>query len=216
MFSVAYGEPTGPLTAPVDVGLLDPVEQITIGRAGLDGVVDGTDEMVVMVKQPDGLRSATLIAGTSSRRVRSPFAITKISSTGVTVAYAPTRAAIGRGIELGAGAIVLAGVAITAAAEIGCHVVAMPNAVVTHDDVLEDYVTLTAGVALGGGVRLGEASTVGMNASVRPGVRIGRGATVGMGAAVLADVPDGETWAGVPAKPLRHHHPEKRIALQGE
>ena len=67
-------------------------------------------------------------------------------------------------------------------------------------------------MALGGGVRLGEASTVGMNASVRPGVRIGRGATVGMGAAVLADVPDGETWAGVPAKPLRHHHPEKRIA----
>jgi acetyltransferase-like isoleucine patch superfamily enzyme len=42
-----------------------------------------------------------------------------------------------------------------------------------------------------------------MNAAVLPGVRVGKRAVVGMCAAVLADVPDNETWAGVPARPLR-------------
>jgi sugar O-acyltransferase (sialic acid O-acetyltransferase NeuD family) len=103
---------------------------------------------------------------------------------------------------VGVGSILLAGVTITADAELGAHVVAMPSVTVTHDCHVEDLATLAAGVRLGGGVRVGRAAYLGMNASVRPGVRIGVGATVGMGAVVLTDVPDGETWAGVPARPL--------------
>mgnify|MGYP000004542709 CR=1 FL=1 len=48
-----------------------------------------------------------------------------------------------------------------------------------------------------------EAAYLGMNASVREGVRIGADATVGMGSVVLDDVPAGETWVGVPARPIR-------------
>lgn len=103
---------------------------------------------------------------------------------------------------VGEGAVLLAGVTITADARLGAHVVAMPGVTVTHDCVVEDFATFAAGVSLGGGVRVGRAAYLGMNASVRPGVRIGAGAVVGMGAVVLADVPDGETWAGVPARAL--------------
>ena len=67
----------------------------------------------------------------------------------------------------------------------------------------EDYATLAAGVSLGGGVRIGEAAYLGMNASVRQQQTVGREAVVGMGSVVVADVPDGEVWAGVPARPLR-------------
>ncbi len=103
---------------------------------------------------------------------------------------------------VGVGAILLDGVVVTADATVGRHVVVMPNCTITHDDIVEDTATLAAGVSLGGGVRIGAAAYIGMNAAVRQGVTIGAGATIGMSAAVLVDVPQGETWAGVPARRL--------------
>jgi sugar O-acyltransferase (sialic acid O-acetyltransferase NeuD family) len=107
---------------------------------------------------------------------------------------------------IGVGSIVLANVTITADARIGAHVVVMPGVTITHDDIVDDYVTLAAGVTLGGGVHVGRAAYLGMNASVLPSVRIGERAVVGMAAAVLGDVPDDQTWAGVPARELSPRH----------
>ena len=106
------------------------------------------------------------------------------------------------GCPIGVGSILLANVSITADVTIGEHVVVMPGATVTHDNVIEDYVTLAAGVTLGGGVHVGRGAYIGMNACVLPGRRIGARALVGMASAVLHDVPDNETWAGVPARPV--------------
>jgi sugar O-acyltransferase (sialic acid O-acetyltransferase NeuD family) len=116
--------------------------------------------------------------------------------------YVARSARIGRTSEIGAGSILLDGVVVTADATVGGHVVLMPNCTITHDDVLDDFSTLAAGVALGGSVRIRKAAYIGMNASVRQGLTVGKGSTVGMGAVVLADVPDGQTWAGVPARQL--------------
>lgn len=107
------------------------------------------------------------------------------------------------GCSVGRGTVMLAGTVVTANADIGDHVVAMPNAVITHDDVVEDYVTLCAGVVLGGNVTVGRGAYLGMNAAVREGCRVGREATLGMGAVLLTDLPDGAVWAGVPARALR-------------
>jgi sugar O-acyltransferase (sialic acid O-acetyltransferase NeuD family) len=106
------------------------------------------------------------------------------------------------GCRIGLGSIVLAGVSITADVRIGDHVVVMPGVTLTHDDSLEDYSTLAAGVVLGGGVTIGRGAYLGMNCSVMPETRIGVRAVVGMGAVVLDDVPDNETWAGVPARAI--------------
>lgn len=106
------------------------------------------------------------------------------------------------GGAVGNGSILLANVAMTASVCVGNHVVIMPNAVLTHDDVIGDFVTIAAGTALGGGVELGRGAYIGMNASVRPRVRVGADAVLGMGAVLLEAIPDGETWAGVPARRL--------------
>ena len=103
---------------------------------------------------------------------------------------------------IGRGSILLANVSITADVTVGDHVVVMPNSTLTHDDVLESYATLASGVSLGGGVTVARGAYVGMNSAIMPGTRVGERSVVGMGAAVLDDVPDNETWAGVPARPL--------------
>jgi sugar O-acyltransferase (sialic acid O-acetyltransferase NeuD family) len=103
------------------------------------------------------------------------------------------------GCRVGRGSILLRNVTMTAAVTLGSHVVAMPSVTFTHDDDVADFATFAAGVSLGGGVRIGRAAYLGMNCSVRERTSVGAYATVGMGAAVLSNVPDGETWVGVPA-----------------
>ena len=103
---------------------------------------------------------------------------------------------------VGHGSIVLAGVVLTADVQVQRHVVVMPHVTLTHDDVLRDYATVCAGVALGGRVTVGEAAYLGMSASVRQDVHVGPGATLGMGAVLLEDLPAGRTWVGVPARSI--------------
>lgn len=107
---------------------------------------------------------------------------------------------VGAGSHLGPGCILLAGCVLTVDVRLGAHVVAMPNVVFTHDDVVADCATLTAGVALAGGVRIGERAYLGTNSAVRENCTVGADAVIGMSAAVVCDVPAGETWVGVPAR----------------
>lgn len=103
---------------------------------------------------------------------------------------------------IGVGCVLLSGVVLTASVTVGMHVVCMPAVILTHDNVIEDYVTLSAGATLGGSVHVRRTAYLGQNCSVRPGVVIGRGAMVGMGAVVTRSVPDGITVTGVPARPF--------------
>lgn len=110
------------------------------------------------------------------------------------------------GCRVGRGTILLANVVLTTSVTIGSHVVIMPNVTLTHDDVVDDFATIAAGAAFGGGVRVGHGAYVGMNASVRQRVTVGARTVLGMGAVLLESLPDGEVWAGVPARPLPVPH----------
>lgn len=189
-------------------------EVIAAGMAGVVGILDdysalhGTELSGVPVigsleLAAERTEQLLVCVGPSAARKK---IVTRFAAAGIDddryAIFAARSARIGRSSELGAGSILLDSVVVTADASVGCHVVVMPNCTITHDDIIEDFGTLAAGVALGGSVHIQEAAYIGMNASVRQGVTIGTHAVIGMGAAVIADVPDHQTWAGVPARPL--------------
>jgi len=112
-------------------------------------------------------------------------------------------AQVGAGCLIGPGSVLLAGVVLTADVTVGRHVAVMPHAVLTHDDVVEDFVTIASGARLGGGVRVRRGAYVGAGALVREAVTVGEFALLGMGAVALRDIPPDEVWAGNPARRLR-------------
>jgi sugar O-acyltransferase (sialic acid O-acetyltransferase NeuD family) len=102
--------------------------------------------------------------------------------------------------ELGCGSVVLAGVVATAGVRIGAHVALMPQVVLTHDVVVDDFATVASSVALAGGTHVGRGAYLGAATLVRQGLVVGEWAMTGMGSLVLADVPAGRLWFGVPAQ----------------
>lgn len=190
-------------------------EVLAAGITGVVGIVDDNPELldtevagipVVGTVADAGKRDETLLVciGPSAGRRN---LVRRLHNAGVTDdrfgTYIAQSVRIGKTSAVGVGSILLDGVVVTADAVIGRHVVVMPHCVVTHDCALDDFATLAAGVAMGGGVHIREAAYVGMNASLRQGITVGSGAIVGMSAAVIADVPSDQIWAGVPARQLK-------------
>jgi sugar O-acyltransferase (sialic acid O-acetyltransferase NeuD family) len=104
------------------------------------------------------------------------------------------------GTSIGAGSIVMAGTVITNEVKIGTACLINPNCTISHDTVVGDFTDIAPGVQITGNCQVGGFCNIGTNAAILPKLKIGNQVTVGAGAVVIADVADGLTIAGVPAK----------------
>lgn len=86
---------------------------------------------------------------------------------------------------------------------IGDHVKTDDHVHIAHNCYLAQGALLTACAELSGGVKIGEFSWIGPNASVMQKVSVGKNAVVGIAANVRKDVPEDAIVAGNPAKVLR-------------
>ena len=57
---------------------------------------------------------------------------------------------------------------------------------------------------ISGSVTIGDGAQFGGKAGVADHIMIGNAARIAAGAGIMRDVPDGETWGGVPGRPIRH------------
>lgn len=99
-------------------------------------------------------------------------------------AIASEHVKIGEGTSIGKGAIINAG------AEIGKMCIINTGAIIEHDCIVEDFSHISVGSVLCGGVRIGEASFVGANATVIQEKRIGNHCIIGAGTTVRKSVED--------------------------
>ncbi len=77
-----------------------------------------------------------------------------------------------------------------------------PQVTVGHGAHIGKHCVLVSQVCITGSAELGDRVMCWAQSMVG-GVRVGDRAVIGAGAVVLADVPPGETWAGVPAREIR-------------
>jgi len=110
-----------------------------------------------------------------------------------------TRCIIHQGAMLAKGAILGVGSVVRRCAILnsGC--------IVDHECDIGRCVHIAPGAKLAGGVKVGDRAFVGLGANIIQGVTIGPDAVIGAGSVVLKDVPQGEVWAGVPARKIKEN-----------
>ncbi|MEP7265530.1 MAG: UDP-3-O-(3-hydroxymyristoyl)glucosamine N-acyltransferase [Bacteroidota bacterium] len=74
---------------------------------------------------------------------------------------------------------------------------------IAHNVQVGRHSAVIANAMIGGSTKIGNNSWISPSAILRDTISVGNDTTIGMGALVTKDVPDHETWAGSPAKPLK-------------
>ncbi len=81
-----------------------------------------------------------------------------------------------------------------------------------HNCRLGRMVMISGSVAVGGTVTIGDGTVIGGATIFKDHVKVGKKCQIAGGSAVVDDVPDGETWGGYPAKPLKQYLRETMAA----
>lgn len=150
-----------------------------------------------------GLAGLLVAIGDNWTRARVAGQLARLAPGLAFAAAAHPGAHLARGVEVGPGAVVMAGAVLNSDCRVGAHCIVNTGASLDHDSVLEDFASLAPGAAVGGGVRIGAYSAVSIGAAVAHGVRVGEHTVIGAGAVVLADVPAHSVAYGAPCRVIR-------------
>ena len=101
---------------------------------------------------------------------------------------------------IGKGTVVMACAVANASSVIGEHCIINTGAIVEHDNVIENYAHISPNVALGGTVRIGSLTHVGIGATVKNNTEICSDCTIGAGAVVIKSIKEPGTYVGVPIR----------------
>lgn len=106
-------------------------------------------------------------------------------------------------VTIGKGILVMAGVIINSGATIGDFTNFYTNCNIEHDCHIDDFSSVSAGVVLGGKVKIGKYSAISLNATVFDRLIIGDNSVIGAASLVTKNIPDNVLAYGNPAKIIR-------------
>lgn len=113
-------------------------------------------------------------------------------------------AQIGLDVEIKEGTVVMANSCINSSAKIGKHCIINTGAIIEHDNIIEDFVHISPNVALGGTVKIGKNTHVGIGSTIKNNITICENCKIGAGAVVVKDIEKEGTYIGVPAKGIKN------------
>ena len=111
-------------------------------------------------------------------------------------------AVIAPDVQIGAGCMICANAVVNTGSVIGVNVILNTGCTVDHHNQIEDHAHIAPGVNLGGTVRIGQGTLVGIGATVMPQRQVGAWSQVGAGAVVTQNLAARITAVGIPAKPI--------------
>lgn len=82
---------------------------------------------------------------------------------------------------------------------------------IAHNVIIGRHCTVIAHAMLAGTAELKDLAYVAPGAQVTDHATIGHASMAGLGAVVLNDIPDGETWVGIPARPIKRDAKQQHI-----
>lgn len=106
----------------------------------------------------------------------------------------------GSRVRIGKGSIICPGVVLTSNIEIGDCVQIHIGSMISHDDNIADYATISPGCTIAGNVFLDQGVFLGVNVSIIPGIKIGKWSLIGAGSTVVRNIPHNKKAYGNPAK----------------
>ena len=109
-------------------------------------------------------------------------------------------AQIGLDVRIEEGTVIMANSCINSSAKIGKHCIINTGAIIEHDNIIEAYVHISPNATLGGTVKIGESTHVGIGSIVKNNITICKNCTIGAGAVVVKNILEEGTYVGVPAR----------------
>lgn len=162
-------------------------------------IVGDTDTLLKRVSEYEGV----IIAIGDNEIRRQKMMVLNNSGASIVNLIHPA-ASISQYAILGNGIVAFAGVVVNPGANVSDGAILNTSCSIDHDCALGEFVHVSPGARLAGGVIVGPLSWIGIGACVKQSISIGSRVTVGAGAVVVKDIIDDITVVGVPAKPLQN------------
>jgi sugar O-acyltransferase (sialic acid O-acetyltransferase NeuD family) len=116
------------------------------------------------------------------------------------------KACIGRNVQIGVNCLIMAGVVLTSNARLQDHVCVLPNSVIHHDAVVDEFTLIGSNVVVAGGTAIGKNCYIGSGSNIINGINIGDESLVGLGSNILRSVTGKAKMVGNPARDLNAHN----------
>jgi len=184
------------------VGIID--SKNIIGTKLCNYTVIGKQENIVALKQEYHIEGCIITIGDNWSRKKVYQQISKLSPNLEWPNAIHPSVIISNNVTIGNGILAMAGVIVNAGSYLGDFTNYFTRCNIEHDCYISDFSSISAGVVLGGKVRVGKYSAIALNATVFDRIIIGDNSVIGSASLVTKDVPNNVLVYGNPAKIIRN------------